>query len=81
MAQNGSQQNGRECDNPSPRLHQIYSSMVFSSSIVKGLNVRHLALRFAVEIGTMEAAASLISTLFVFSRCYTRLKKIHNTGN
>jgi hypothetical protein len=30
----------------------------FSSSIVEGLNKRHLGLRFAVEIGTMEAAAS-----------------------
>jgi hypothetical protein len=58
MAENGSQHNGRECDNPSPRFHQIYSSMVLSSSIVKGLNERHLALRFAVKIGTMEAAAS-----------------------
>jgi len=41
-----------------PDCIKFKAAQSFSSSIVKGLNKRHLGLRFAVETGTMEAAAS-----------------------
>ncbi len=41
-----------------PDCIKFTAARSFSSSIVNGLNERHLGLRFAVEIGTMEAAAS-----------------------